>query len=135
MTSMKKEKINYFIVEIELYSTDLLVVVGDIDGAIKWLENKNVSEDDIEFIKSSCETGSQGTTGLLSNNALFIRLLHSPTTPEYKGILVHEVFHVTSILLRSRGMSLVKESEEAYAYLLEFIYRKIVEKVEELKIK
>ena len=44
---MKKEKINYFIVEIELYSTDLLVVVGDIEGAIKWLDNKNVSEDDI----------------------------------------------------------------------------------------
>lgn len=32
-------------------------------------------------------------------------------------------------------MSLVKESEEAYAYLLEFIYREIVEKIEELKIK
>ena len=55
---MKKEKINYFIVEIELYSTDLLVVVGDIEGAIKWLDNKNVSEDDIEFVKSSCNTGS-----------------------------------------------------------------------------
>lgn len=132
---MKKEKINYFIVEIELYSTDLLVVVGDIEGAIKWLDNKNVSEDDIEFVKSSCNTGSQGTTCLLSNNALFIRLIHSPTTREYKGILAHEVFHATSILLGSRGMSLVKESEEAYAYLLEFIYRKIVEKIEELKIK
>ena len=55
---MKKEKINYFIVEIELYSTDLLVVVGDIEGAIKWLDNKNVSEDDIEFVKSSCKTNT-----------------------------------------------------------------------------
>lgn len=132
---MKKKKINYFIVEVDLYKVDVMVVVGDIEGAIEWLENKNVSEDDIEFVKSSCETGSQGTTGLLSNNALFIRLLHSPTTPEYKGILAHEVFHATSILLRSRGMSLVKESEEAYVYLLEFIYRKIVEKIEELNIK
>lgn len=132
---MKNRKINYFVVEIELYSTDLLVVIGDVDGAIKWLENKNVSEDDIEFVKSSCVPYSQGTTGLLSNNAFFIRLLYSPTTPEYKGILVHEVFHATSMLLRSRGMSLVKESEEAYAYLLEFIYKKIVEKIEELKIK
>lgn len=132
---MKKEKINYFIIEIELYSTDLLVVIGDIDGAIKWLENKNVSDDDIEFVKSSCDTGSQGTTGLLSNNALFIRLLQSPTTTEYKAILAHEVFHAASMLLRSRGMSLVKESEEAYAYLIEFIHRKIVDNVEELKIK
>lgn len=132
---MKKEKINHFIVEIELYSTDLLVVIGDVDGAIKWLENKNVSDDDIEFVKSSCVPWSQGTTGLLSNNAFFIRLLHPPTTPEYKAILVHEVFHAASMLLRNRGMSLVKESEEAYAYLIEFIYRKIVEKVEELKIK
>lgn len=111
------------------------MVIGDIDGAIKWLENKNVSDDDIEFVKSSRETGSRGTTGLLSNNALFIRLLQSPSTPEYKAIMAHEVFHATSMLLGSGGMSLVKEPGEAYAYLIEFIYRKIVEKVEELKIK
>ena len=47
---MKKNKINYFIVEVDLYKVDVLVVVGDIEGAIEWLENKNVSEDDIELI-------------------------------------------------------------------------------------
>lgn len=29
---MKKKKINYFIVEVDLYKVDVLVVVGDIEG-------------------------------------------------------------------------------------------------------
>ena len=39
---MKKKKINYFIVEVDLYKVDVMVVVGDIEGAIEWLSNKNV---------------------------------------------------------------------------------------------
>ena len=58
---MKKKKINYFIVEVDLYKVDVMVVVGDIEGAIKWLENKNVSEDDIEFVKS-CLLDTSPTT-------------------------------------------------------------------------
>lgn len=45
---MKKKKINYFIVEVDPCKVDVMVVVGDIEGAIEWLSNKNVTDSDIE---------------------------------------------------------------------------------------
>jgi len=62
---MKKKKINYFIVEVDLYKVDVMVVVGDIEGAIEWLSNKNVTDSDIESIKSN--SNDQGNVLLLSN--------------------------------------------------------------------
>lgn len=67
---MKKKKINYFIVEVDLYKVDVMVVVGDIEGAIEWLSNKNVTDSDIESIKSN--SNDQGNVLLLSNNAIFV---------------------------------------------------------------
>lgn len=66
---MKKKKINYFIVEVDLYKVDVMVVVGDIEGAIEWLSNKNVTDSDIESIKSN--SNDQGNVLLLSNLYLY----------------------------------------------------------------
>lgn len=53
----------------------------------------------------------------------------------WTSVLVHEVFHAASFLLKSKGIELDESSEEAYAYLIEFIYYKIMEQLDELKIK
>lgn len=45
------------------------------------------------------------------------------------------MFHAASFLLKSKGIELDESSEEAYAYLIEFIYYKIMEQLDELKIK
>ena len=70
---MKKKKKNYFIVEVDLYKVDILVVVGDIEGAIEWLSNKNVSDHDIEAIKNN--SNDQGNVLLLSNNAIYLHVM------------------------------------------------------------
>lgn len=129
---MKKKKINYFIVEVGLYKADVMVVVGDIEGAIEWLEDKNVSERDIEAIKN--HSNDQGNVLLLSNNAIYLHVRDREKTNFWTSVLVHEVFHAASFLLKSKGIELDESSEEAYAYLIEFIYYKIVEQLDELKI-
>lgn len=130
---MKKKKINYFIVEVDLYKVDVLVVVGDIGGAIEWLSNKNVTDSDIESIKSN--SNDQGNVLLLSNNAIYLHVRDREKTNFWTSVLVHEVFHAASFLLKSKGIELDESSEEAYAYLIEFIYYKIMEQLDELKIK
>ena len=131
---MKKKKINYFIVEVDLYKVDVMVVVvGDIEGAIEWLSNKNVTDSDIESIKSN--SNDQGNVLLLSNNAIYLHVMDREKTNFWTSVLVHEVFHAASFLLKSKGIELDESSEEAYAYLIEFIYYKIMEQLDELKIK
>lgn len=130
---MKKKKINYFIVEVDLYKVDVMVVGGDIEGAIEWLSNKNVTDSDIESIKSN--SNDQGNVLLLSNNAIYLHVMDREKTNFWTSVLVHEVFHAASFLLKSKGIELDESSEEAYAYLIEFIYYKIMEQLDELKIK
>ena len=129
---MKKKKKNYFIVEVDLYKVDILVVVGDIEGAIEWLSNKNVSDHDIEAIKNN--SNDQGNVLLLSNNAIYLHVMDREKTNLWMSVLVHEVFHAASFLLKSKRIELDESSEEVYAYLIEFIYCKIVEQLDELKI-
>lgn len=43
----------------------------------------------------------------------------------YHGIVAHEVFHAVDFLMDKIGMSLVPESNEAYAYLIEYLTNEI----------
>jgi hypothetical protein len=49
---------------------------------------------------------------------------------EYPSIVAHEAFHVTAHIMRYVGIRLSRNSEEAYAYLLQYIMDKIYEDAE-----
>jgi hypothetical protein len=42
-----------------------------------------------------------------------------------RDLLVHEVFHVAHFVLDQKGLSLTNDSEEAYAYLIQWMFEKI----------
>jgi len=44
------------------------------------------------------------------------------------AVLAHEVFHVVHWILKYKGIYLSDDSQEAYAYLLEYLMSKIMEK-------
>lgn len=48
-------------------------------------------------------------------------------SPNNLPALAHEAFHVTSFVLKNRGLKHTMASEEAYAYTLGFILKQIVE--------
>lgn len=85
------------------------------------------------------------------------KLVKEPFLPDFKGIfltntsdgdlviaidikylsievIAHEAFHAASHILRFVGIELVPESEEVYAYLLQFIVEEIVKYSKELKL-
>lgn len=43
----------------------------------------------------------------------------------HENLIVHESFHLTAQVMRLIGCSLTDESEEAYAYLQEWIYKTV----------
>lgn len=43
----------------------------------------------------------------------------------HENLIVHESFHITTQVMRLIGCTLTEESEEAYAYLLEWLYKTI----------
>lgn len=51
------------------------------------------------------------------------------------GCVSHEAFHITCSVMRAVGISLTKETEEAYAYLLTYLCDMFVENLMVLKVK
>lgn len=63
----------------------------------------------------------------LTSGGQVIALHHFEMTPEWLGVLAHEVQHCTNWILWARGIKCVPESEEAFCYLQESIFRRSLE--------
>ncbi|RTK92544.1 MAG: hypothetical protein EKK61_03860 [Rickettsiales bacterium] len=51
-----------------------------------------------------------------------------------ENTIAHEVFHITCIIMRYIGCKLSNNSEEAYAYLIDYLYKVIRLKLIKLKL-
>lgn len=49
------------------------------------------------------------------------------------NILSHEAFHIACLTLKTRGVKLSDESEEAYAYLVDYLYKVLLTNLIKLK--
>ena len=45
-----------------------------------------------------------------------------------EDILLHELFHVVALIMRKIGVKLTEESEEAYAYLNQYLFNEVKKK-------
>jgi hypothetical protein len=51
------------------------------------------------------------------------------------GTIAHECFHATCGILRRKGIFLTEQTEEAYAYMIDFLVTKTTEYLKQYKIK
>ena len=72
------------------------------------------------------DSGGIGRT-IMFESQMMMRLNNYPATASDFGLLQHEIFHVAEITLHDLGMNLTHDSDEAYAYLIQFITIKIYE--------
>jgi hypothetical protein len=54
-------------------------------------------------------------------------------TPDDIGTLAHECLHTTASMLRSRGLSFNKQTEEAYAYLHDSLVRRCLAEMQKAR--
>lgn len=63
----------------------------------------------------------------MTSGGQVIALSHWENTPIWIAVLAHEVYHATNWILWRRGLKCVPESEEAFCYLFESIFRRSLE--------
>lgn len=63
----------------------------------------------------------RGRTIQLDNNAVVVWCQHFPTTSHQFAVLQHELFHAATMVLHYAGLTLSEESDEAWAYFIEYI--------------
>lgn len=124
----------FFILNVPIYNTQFIVSVDQTDSQfLKSVakENLNLEPEVIAMGLFGEEGTGHVTLGHVVNRQgypVIFRLRGNPDSPKKIASMTHEVFHVVSKTLRNKGMTLVPESEEAYAYLLDYIVEQILER-------
>lgn len=118
------------IIPIDIYNRSLMVHFGKKEELLEKLEIYGLEKEELDTILDGINDLTMGRTVLLSNNALLMWMPHVPMIEDY-GTLAHEVFHCVDFLMTDIGVPLTKESNEAYAYLIGYITKKVHELIKQ----
>lgn len=123
---MKLKKAMYDIIPIDIYDTDLLLVVGDMAELNVSLEDnlgKEKGEAAYNMMAEDIDESTTGRTALLSGGQVVLWLPDA----SHRGAMAHEIFHAVCFVMRKAGIGFSDESEEAFAYLTGYLTDKVNE--------
>lgn len=116
---MKKIKKRNFLIHWEIYPFDVMVSFGEKqEEVVKKIERSKykLSEDEKEKLYMS----GRGRTVMLEGGQTIMRL--DTKSPD---VIAHEVFHAVAFLMARIKINLTYDSDEAFAYAIEFLTKKI----------
>ena len=102
---------NKTIIPVDIFKRGLCVIIDDVNELLAELLNDMSEQEARQII---CDNKNADAFTIESGNDVII-YSHNPMPLQ---ILVHELSHATSIILKQVGI----EDEETYAYLLEYLF-------------
>lgn len=109
------------IIPLDVFAHDIVVSIGQSDEDLYEEIKENISKK--KFDKRMTNQKSIATTFKLKTGAILIRFKDDIDSP---GIVAHEAFHAIVYLFEKIGIEYAYESEEAYAYTLEYLTNQIL---------
>ena len=112
------------IIPIDIYNTDLLFVIGTTDELKSSLEyhlDKDQAEEVYAVMAEDISGISLGSSALTGSGQVVLWL----PNPKDKATLAHEIFHIACFIMEKVGIRLCHDSDEAYAYLIGYITKKV----------
>ena len=119
----------YKIIPIDLYCRDILFVFGD-EPSFRKAVRKYHTQEQTDGIIEAADINEHSTGKTIYNqvhNAFIVWMPRLPQTAAEFGTLSHEIFHAVQALMINIGASLSDDSEEAYAYLIGYITKRVLE--------
>ena len=105
-------KAKIFEVRVDLYPVLVVFYFGNRPKTIK----KYRPEIDVTHLYTGCST-----TFYKEEQTVVCICKELPITPEAKGFLSHEIFHVSEYILKFVGIKHSESSSEAFSYLIQHI--------------
>lgn len=112
------------IIRVDIYNRDVVVHCGKLKPLRKYL-SKFLSQDSVEEICGYLCDCKLGQTLQIENSGIVVYMPKEPANAKDLGVLVHELFHAAYFILQKAGISCNDSTDEAYAYLIEFLVEKI----------
>lgn len=117
------------IIPIEVYSRDILFHFGDVPSFRKAVRRYLTKEQtEALFERLEFDDNCAGKTIYdRKENAFIVWLPSLPQNPYDMQFLAHEIFHAAYLLLTGVGITLSEDSDEACAYLIGYITKRVLE--------
>lgn len=119
------KKAGFLLIKGQTFPYDVIVCIGVTRGDIFHYFEKRFLDSLTESDKKNIVMEGHGRTIVLENRALILWLKEFPKTPEHFGHLAHEIFHTSDLMLRRLGASLSDDSDEVFAYQVDWITKNI----------
>ena len=122
----KKRKSKTAIISLEIYPFDVMISFNETNEEfVKTLGKYDSDSGDVELVTLDKYDKKRGRTVMNEQNQTILRLNFYPVSNSDYAMLVHELFHVTDFVLCRVGVKLSRKSDEAYAYLLQYLTEKV----------
>lgn len=108
-----------------IYNVDIHFIINEPKEKVRKLLNKYDEYYDLSKFDSHWEKAGFAYTGCGWDN--FIVFPYKKKTWDFTTILAHEALHVTFGVLRSKGIHLTCESEEAFCYYHSWLMQQFTE--------
>lgn len=119
----------HFILPLRIYPFDVLISVGQTDRELKSVLNEyGEKRNDYQFLMNLDET-VLARTAILPSNRTIIRFNNDIPQSKLVGLIAHEVFHAVVYIMSRIGMKLKPCSDEAYAYLIDYMTQEIYNRI------
>ena len=116
------------VIPIDIYSTEMLLHIGGKDGLKKKL-GKYFPNNTVSKVMHGIGRNSVGYTCPIEDKGVYLLWLKEvPDTPFGIGVMSHEVLHLAVNIMKHAGIEPSDSSEEAYAYLVQFLTKSIMSK-------
>lgn len=111
------------VVDCVIYPVHVLVSFDKDEKQLIKKASKHLPKESIEEMKEM--SFHSGKAILFPHNKMVLWQRGKPKSIEDLAVLNHEIFHITCFILERVGLPLSKKSDEAYAYLLQYLTKEI----------
>lgn len=123
---MSKPKSGFLLLKGETFPYDVIVCLGVTREDILVYVKKRFTDDALSLNDlEGLQMRGHGRTLRLDNKAYILWTKNYPETPEQFAWLAHEIFHTCDLMLRSAGVTLSDDSDEVWAYQIDWMTRHI----------
>lgn len=111
------------VIRVDIYNRDVVVHCGRLKPLRKYLL-KILPQNVVDEICESLKDCNLGMTVQIADGGILVYMPHKPVNAKGLGVLVHELFHAAYFIMRKAGIDCNDSTDEAYAYLIEFLAEK-----------
>lgn len=118
-----------FIVPLKLYPYDIMFSFGETNKELyKALDKYKIPYD--EQGKSVIdESELKYRTIMFPTGQTLIRIAEVPEKASQYAVLIHEIYHAVNNVMKNIGMTYSADSEEAYAYCIQYVTQEVLGKL------